>query len=200
MEVTSPRHVKEIAAALDKSKSKSKSKSGVLLQIGTRNAQNFELLKEVGQQQRFPALYKRGLGVSLKESLNAAGYIASEGNPYIVFCLRGVKSHLGDPHRNLVSSPSRPSRARAARHCKSAWGCERTRRMPARGAPGRPRSWWRTGRSKARPRRSGPRAGAPPGRRPLWRPPPRRPRRCPERRCACRHGGTARPGGAPCRG
>jgi 3-deoxy-7-phosphoheptulonate synthase len=42
------------------------------------------------------------MGISLEESLNACEYVASEGNPNIVFCLRGVKTHLGDPHRNLV--------------------------------------------------------------------------------------------------
>ena len=47
-------------------------------------------------------LFKRGMGITLEESLNACEYVASEGNPNIVFCLRGVKSHLGEPHRNLV--------------------------------------------------------------------------------------------------
>ncbi len=47
-------------------------------------------------------LFKRGMGITLEESLNACEYIASEGNPNIVFCLRGVKTHLGEPHRNLV--------------------------------------------------------------------------------------------------
>ena len=42
------------------------------------------------------------MGITLEESLNACEYVASEGNPNIVFCLRGVKSHLGTPHRNLV--------------------------------------------------------------------------------------------------
>ena len=98
MEVTHARHVDEIRAALDAAGAP----TGVMLQIGTRNTQNFELLKQVGQQQRFPVLFKRGMGISLEESLNACEYIASEGNPNIVFCLRGVKTHLGDPHRNLV--------------------------------------------------------------------------------------------------
>ncbi|MBL8152310.1 MAG: 3-deoxy-7-phosphoheptulonate synthase, partial [Blastocatellia bacterium] len=70
--------------------------------IGTRNAQNFELLKYVGQQQDFPVLFKRGMGITLEESLNACEYIASEGNRNIIFCLRGVKTHLSEPHRNLV--------------------------------------------------------------------------------------------------
>jgi 3-deoxy-7-phosphoheptulonate synthase len=98
MEVTDTRHVDEIGAAL----AAAGDPTGVMLQVGTRNAQNFELLKAVGQQKRFPVLYKRGMGITLEESLNAVEYIASEGNPNIVFCLRGVKSHLGDPHRNLV--------------------------------------------------------------------------------------------------
>jgi 3-deoxy-7-phosphoheptulonate synthase len=98
MEVTDPRHIDEISDAL----AQSGQPTGVMLQVGTRNAQNFELLKRLGQQQEFPVLYKRGMGISLEESLNACEYIASEGNPRIVFCLRGVKTHLGDPHRNLV--------------------------------------------------------------------------------------------------
>jgi 3-deoxy-7-phosphoheptulonate synthase len=98
MEVTDPRHIDEIVSAL----SVAGHPTGVMLQVGTRNAQNFELLKRLGQQQTFPVLYKRGMGISLEESLNACEYIASEGNPRIVFCLRGVKTHLGEPHRNLI--------------------------------------------------------------------------------------------------
>ncbi|WP_338865808.1 3-deoxy-7-phosphoheptulonate synthase [Myxococcus stipitatus] len=98
MEVTHPRHIDEIRDALERSGNA----TGVMLQVGTRNAQNFELLKSIGQQRVFPVLFKRGMGITLEESLNACEYIASEGNPKIVFCLRGVKTHLGDPHRNMV--------------------------------------------------------------------------------------------------
>ncbi len=98
MEVLAPQHIEEIWEALEKTGHP----TGVMLQIGTRNAQNFELLKAVGNQQEFPILYKRGMGLTLEESLNACEYIASEGNHNIVFCLRGVRTHLGDPHRNLV--------------------------------------------------------------------------------------------------
>jgi 3-deoxy-7-phosphoheptulonate synthase len=98
MEVTDARHVDEIRRALDDAGNP----TGVMLQIGTRNTQNFELLKHVGQQQSFPVLFKRGMGITLEESLNACEYVASEGNQNIVFCLRGVKTHLGEPHRNLV--------------------------------------------------------------------------------------------------
>jgi 3-deoxy-7-phosphoheptulonate synthase len=98
MEVTDARHIEDIQSALKDSGDA----TGVMIQVGTRNAQNFELLKVIGQQKTFPVLFKRGMGITLEESLNACEYIASEGNPNIVFCLRGVKSHLGDPHRNLV--------------------------------------------------------------------------------------------------
>ncbi|OIO08266.1 MAG: 3-deoxy-7-phosphoheptulonate synthase [Elusimicrobia bacterium CG1_02_63_36] len=97
MEVTDIRQIDEVHAALKKAGGPTQ----VLFQVGTRNAQNFELLKALGKQ-KAPVLFKRGMGITLEESLNACEYIASEGNPNIVFCLRGVKSHLGDPHRNLV--------------------------------------------------------------------------------------------------
>ena len=76
--------------------------TGVMLQIGTRNTQNFELLKAVGRQKEFPVLIKRGFGITLDESLNAAEYLASEGNRHVVFGLRGMKTNMGDPHRNFV--------------------------------------------------------------------------------------------------
>ena len=98
MEVCKEAHIEEIYEELERAGRP----TGVMLQIGTRNAQNFELLKAVGSQQEFPVLYKRGMGITIEESLNACEYIASEGNRNIVFCLRGVKTNLGDPHRNLV--------------------------------------------------------------------------------------------------
>ena len=98
MEVTHESHVDEIRRALDATGNA----TGVMLQIGTRNTQNFELLKLVGKQQEFPVLIKRGFGITLDESLNAAEYLATEGNRKVVFCLRGMKTNMGDPHRNLV--------------------------------------------------------------------------------------------------
>jgi 3-deoxy-7-phosphoheptulonate synthase len=98
MEVTHESHVDEVAEGLRQTGDP----TGVMLQIGTRNVQNFELLKAVGRQSRFPVLFKRGFGITLNESLNAAEYLASEGKGEIVFCLRGLKTNLGDPHRNLV--------------------------------------------------------------------------------------------------
>jgi 3-deoxy-7-phosphoheptulonate synthase len=98
MEITHESHVGEIRDALHAVGTP----TGVMLQIGTRNAQNFELLKAVGQQQEFPVLFKRGMGITLDESLNACEYVATSGNNHIVFGLRGMKTNLGDPHRNLV--------------------------------------------------------------------------------------------------
>jgi 3-deoxy-7-phosphoheptulonate synthase len=98
MEVTHESHIEEIQRALGQSGQA----TGVMLQIGTRNAQNFELLKAVGQQTELPVLFKRGMGITLSESLNACEYVASSGNRRIVFGLRGMKTNLGDPHRNFV--------------------------------------------------------------------------------------------------
>jgi 3-deoxy-7-phosphoheptulonate synthase len=98
MEITHESHVDEIREAL----AQAGNPTGVMLQIGTRNTQNFELLKIVGRQQDFPVLIKRGFGITLDESLNAAEYLASEGNRKVVFCLRGMKTNASDPHRNFV--------------------------------------------------------------------------------------------------
>ena len=98
MEITHESHLDEIRDALYQTGNS----TGVMLQIGTRNTQNFELLKIVGRQQNFPVLIKRGFGITLDESLNAAEYLASEGNRKVVFGLRGMKTNMGDPHRNFV--------------------------------------------------------------------------------------------------
>jgi 3-deoxy-7-phosphoheptulonate synthase len=98
MEVTRDEHLDEIRAAL----ADAGDPCGVMLQIGTRNTQNFELLKSVGSQRDFPILLKRGFGITLHESLLAAEYVAASGNRDVVFCLRGMKTNFGDPHRNLV--------------------------------------------------------------------------------------------------
>jgi 3-deoxy-7-phosphoheptulonate synthase len=98
MEITHDGHIEEISQALQQTGNA----TGVMLQIGTRNTQNFELLKTAGRQKQFPVLLKRGFGITLEESLNAAEYLASEGNQNVIFCLRGMKSNYGDPHRNIV--------------------------------------------------------------------------------------------------
>jgi 3-deoxy-7-phosphoheptulonate synthase len=111
MEVTHESHVEEIRQALRDTGNP----TGVMLQIGTRNTQNFELLKIVGRQKEFPVLIKRGFGITLDESLNAAEYLASEGNHKVVFGLRGMKTNLGDPHRNFVDFSHVPAVKRLTR-------------------------------------------------------------------------------------
>jgi 3-deoxy-7-phosphoheptulonate synthase len=98
MEITHESHLEEIRRALESTGQP----TGVMLQIGTRNTQNFELLKIVGRQQEFPVLLKRGFGITLDESLHAAEYLASEGNQKVIFAFRGMKTNIGDPHRNMV--------------------------------------------------------------------------------------------------
>ena len=98
MEVSHESHMEEINTILEETGHP----TGIMLQIGTRNTQNFELLKSVGRQKQFPVLLKRGFGITLEESLNAAEYLATEGNTRIIFGLRGMKTNMGDPHRNFV--------------------------------------------------------------------------------------------------
>ncbi|VBB08721.1 dahp synthetase i/kdsa [Lucifera butyrica] len=62
-----------------------------VLQIGARNMQNFQLLKAVGKTDK-PVLLKRGMAATLKEWLNAAEYIMSEGNYNVIFCERGIRT------------------------------------------------------------------------------------------------------------
>jgi 3-deoxy-7-phosphoheptulonate synthase len=111
MEVTHESHVEEIRQAMRDTGNP----TGVMLQIGTRNTQNFELLKIVGRQKEFPVLIKRGFGITLDESLNAAEYLASEGNHKVLFGLRGMKTNLGDPHRNFVDFSHVPAVKRLTR-------------------------------------------------------------------------------------
>lgn len=111
MEIMSEAHLHEIEEALEKTGHP----TGIMLQIGTRNTQNFELLKVVGRQKTFPVLIKRGFGITLEESLNAAEYLASEGNRKVVFGLRGMKTNMGDPHRNFVDFAHVPAVKRLTR-------------------------------------------------------------------------------------
>ena len=71
-----------------------------MLQIGSRNMQNFDLLKAVGQANK-PVLLKRGLAATIEEFVMAAEYIVSHGNPNVVLCERGIRSF--DPYtRNVL--------------------------------------------------------------------------------------------------
>ena len=63
-----------------------------VIQVGARNMQNFELLKELGKTDK-PILLKRGLSATLKELLMSAEYIMSEGNPNVILCERGIRTY-----------------------------------------------------------------------------------------------------------
>lgn len=62
-----------------------------MLQVGSRNMQNFDLLKALGQAGK-PILLKRGLSATIEEFVMAAEYILSHGNPDVVLCERGIRS------------------------------------------------------------------------------------------------------------
>lgn len=62
-----------------------------MLQIGARNMQNFDLLKEVGKLDH-PVLLKRGMSATIEEFLAAAEYILAEGNTKVVLCERGIRT------------------------------------------------------------------------------------------------------------
>jgi len=63
-----------------------------VIQIGARNMQNFDLLKEVGAQTTKPVLLKRGMSATLQELLMSAEYIMASGNPNVMLCERGIRT------------------------------------------------------------------------------------------------------------
>ena len=71
-----------------------------VIQIGARNMQNFDLLKEVGRVNK-PVILKRGLSATINEWLMAAEYIAAGGNHQIIFCERGIRS-FESAYRNVL--------------------------------------------------------------------------------------------------
>ncbi|MDX9741465.1 MAG: 3-deoxy-7-phosphoheptulonate synthase [Gammaproteobacteria bacterium] len=77
-----------------------------VIQIGTRNMQNFELLKEVGRTHT-PVVLKRGFSATISEWLMAAEYVAAGGNHNIIFCERGVRS-FEDAYRNMLDVTAIP--------------------------------------------------------------------------------------------
>lgn len=78
-EVLAPEHVEKMAEKAD------------VLQIGTRNMQNFALLTEVGRINK-PVLLKRGMSASIDEFLQAAEYILAGGNQRVILCERGIRT------------------------------------------------------------------------------------------------------------
>lgn len=63
-----------------------------MIQIGARNMQNFNLLKEVGAYTKKPILLKRGMSATLQELLMSAEYIMASGNPNVILCERGIRT------------------------------------------------------------------------------------------------------------
>ncbi|MDO4576245.1 MAG: 3-deoxy-7-phosphoheptulonate synthase [Planctomycetia bacterium] len=87
-EVVDPRDIPWVAEFAD------------ILQIGTRNMQNFSLLKEAGKSHR-PVLLKRGMHSTISEWLNCAEYILAEGNPDVILCERGIRTFENSTRNTL---------------------------------------------------------------------------------------------------
>ena len=78
-----------------------------MIQIGARNMQNFELLKEVGAYDK-PVLLKRGLSATIKEFLLSAEYIMSRGNRNVMLCERGIRT-FETQYRNTLDLAAIPT-------------------------------------------------------------------------------------------
>ena len=94
-EVMDPRDVELVARYAD------------IMQIGARNMQNFNLLKEVGQTKK-PVLLKRGMSSTVKELLMSAEYILSGGNFNVILCERGIRT-FEDSTRNTLDISTIPT-------------------------------------------------------------------------------------------
>jgi 3-deoxy-7-phosphoheptulonate synthase len=94
-EVMDPRQVETVNCYAD------------MFQIGARNMQNFDLLREVGQTHK-PVLLKRGMSATVKDLIMSAEYILAEGNPNVVLCERGVRS-FEDSTRNMLDLAAVPN-------------------------------------------------------------------------------------------
>ena len=78
-----------------------------VIQVGARNMQNFELLKELGRTKK-PILLKRGLSATIKEWLMSAEYIMAGGNENIILCERGIRSYDSQYTRNVLDLSAVP--------------------------------------------------------------------------------------------
>jgi 3-deoxy-7-phosphoheptulonate synthase len=78
-----------------------------IFQIGARNMQNFDLLKEVGRTRK-PVLLKRGMSATVKDLLMSAEYVLSQGNHKVILCERGVRS-FEDSTRNMFDLTAVPN-------------------------------------------------------------------------------------------
>jgi len=94
-EVMDPRQVEQIERYAD------------IFQVGARNMQNFDLLKEVGRT-RLPVLLKRGMSATVKDLLMSAEYILAKGNRQVILCERGIRT-FEDSTRNTLDLSSVPN-------------------------------------------------------------------------------------------
>ena len=94
-EVVDPRDFEKVLDLID------------VVQIGSRNMQNFTLLKEAGKISK-PILLKRGVSSTYKEWLSSAEYILAEGNPNVILCERGIRS-FEDYTRNTLDISAVPA-------------------------------------------------------------------------------------------
>jgi 3-deoxy-7-phosphoheptulonate synthase len=78
-----------------------------IIQIGTRNMFNYELLKAAGKTKK-PVLLKRGMCASYREWLLAAKYITNEGNPNVILCERGIRNNISTETRNVLDIQAIP--------------------------------------------------------------------------------------------
>ena len=90
-EISSKTGMKTVTEAMDVRQVELVEKYADIIQVGARNMQNFELLKECGKA-RIPVLLKRGFSNTLTEFLMSAEYIAAEGNKEIILCERGIRT------------------------------------------------------------------------------------------------------------
>jgi 3-deoxy-7-phosphoheptulonate synthase len=94
-EIMDPRQVEMVARHAD------------MFQVGARNMQNFDLLRELGQTRK-PVLLKRGMSATVKDLLMSAEYVLAEGNSNVVLCERGIRS-FEDSTRNLLDLSAVPN-------------------------------------------------------------------------------------------
>jgi len=79
-----------------------------VIQIGARNTQNYDLLKEIGRCTKAPILLKRGLAGTIKELLMSAEYIMASGNENVILCERGIRTYEQDYARNTLDLSAVP--------------------------------------------------------------------------------------------
>lgn len=78
-----------------------------VIQVGARNTQNFDMLKELGKTKK-PILLKRGLAGTIKELLMSAEYIMANGNPNVILCERGIRTYESTYTRNTLDMSAIP--------------------------------------------------------------------------------------------